>query len=193
MRCFCYNTATPGESPPGRRGGTLLRGVETPEDTPPATADGMEGALHYYNSLPPSIFRGARGAGAAPGLAHAIQYATAIARQDTADGASFTLAVLLTPGQGIDGASTRAALGMALALPVSLSVLAIGVGDGPFHDLGRLAAAFPENMNAIDFHAAVDAKFPDRKLAVEAFRVLPEQAELAAKRRVRDAGQASGQ
>jgi len=87
------------------------------------------------------------------------------------------LCVLLTTGQGFDPLLSKAAFESAHARASGLSLLCLGLGDGPFHELGRLAAAEPMLFNAFDFHALLQsAKFPDRKLALEAFRVLPEQA-----------------
>ena len=186
VRCFCYNTMPP---PPDAQPVYAERTGDAREDGEPPAAGrdrlaapvltvGMEGALAYYNGLPPYIFRGARGSGAAGGLAQAVEYGAALATADAADGATRTLLLLLTPGQGIDMASARTALHA--AAEVTLSVVVVGVGDGPFHELGRLAAAAPTNLNAVDFHQATTTKFPDRELALEAFRVLPEQAELTA-------------
>ena len=203
VRCFCYNTMPPQ---PGEALGPPPDVAPSPPPRPPPPHDvsdpidesapspppgkrqskwaqpvvtvGMEGALSYYNSLPPYIFRGARGSGAAGGLAQAVAYGASIANQDAADGATRTLLLLLTPGQGIDTTAAREALHAAHVVP--MSVVAIGVGDGPFYELGRLAASAPHNCNAVDFHNATSSKFPDRALALEAFRVLPEQAELSA-------------
>ena len=144
----------------------------------------MEAALEYYNSLPPSLFRGAKGASGASGLAQAVELSTEIAEGAASDGALLTLCVLLTPGQGFDPALSRAALDRAHTRGCGLSVLCVGLGDGPFHGLGRLAASHPLLFNALDLHAVLhDAKFPDRRLAVEAFRVTPEQVEHASARR----------
>ena len=127
-----------------------------------------------------------RGAGAASGLAQAVRYGGAIAAADEARGARRTLLLLLTPGLDVDAAQARDALqGMR---DHNLSVVALGVGDGPFHKLGRLAAASPQNFSAVDFHEAIQSKFPDRALALEALRTLPEQAELNAIMRAAHAG-----
>ena len=64
---------------------------------------------------------------------------------------------------------------IASASSAPLSVVAIGVGDGPFHELGRLVAAAPRTLNAVDFHACTESKFPDRALALETLRTLPQQ------------------
>ena len=109
------------------------------------------------------------------GLAKAVEYGAAIATTDASNGAARTLLLLLTPGQGIDTAGTKAALHAAQEVP--MSAVAVGVGDGPFHELGRLAAGSPLNLSAVDFHHVTATKFPDRELALEAFRALPEQAE----------------
>lgn len=195
VRCFCYNSMPPPEAATPRpasstrsetlaaevRGGSSSGVSLTAVDeqwADPIVTIGMDGALAYYNGLPPYIFRGARGSGAAGGLAQAVEYGAALATSDVADGATRTLLLLLTPGQGIDMAAARTALHKASEVP--LSVVAVGVGDGPFHELGRLATAAPTNLNAVDFHRATSTKFPDRELALEAFRVLPEQAELTA-------------
>ena len=106
-----------------------------------------------------------------------FRYGASLAELDAADGAALTLLLLVTPAQGFDAAAAREALRDARR--TQLSVVIVGVGDGPFHEIGRLASASPQNLNAVDFHATVDAKFPDRALALEALRVLPEQAELA--------------
>ena len=141
----------------------------------PVVTDGLDGALAYYNALPPYVFRGARGAAASQGLAHAIQYGKALAQRDASAGATRTLLLLLTPGQGIDSNAAKEALAQAGKVP--LSIVAIGVGDGPFHELGRLAASAPHILNAVDFHLATSSKFPDRALALETLRTLPAQAE----------------
>ncbi|KAL1499441.1 hypothetical protein AB1Y20_011645 [Prymnesium parvum] len=198
VRCFSFNAAPPEVDQSKEAAwvdtigqlraaavaaSILLPEGETPQDTPPVESNGMEGALLYYDQLPRHRSGGANGSSAA-GFTHAVRYATALA-QDAADargGSTLSLVILITPGQAIDGASARLALRQAFNSPTPLSVLALGVGDGPFHELGRLSAASPEIMNAVDFHAAIDCKFPDRHLAVEAFRVLPEQAELAGAR-----------
>ena len=140
----------------------------------PVVCPGMAAALDYYNTLPPYVFRGVRGQGAAPGLAEAVLYGGAIATADAAAGGSRTLLMILTPAQGIDAAAARAAL--ASVQRVRLSVIALGVGDGPFHELARIAAACPQNLTAVDFHGAINGKFPDRELALAALRALPEQA-----------------
>jgi hypothetical protein len=107
-------------------------------------------------------------------LAEAVLYGGAIATADAAAGGSRTLLMILTPAQGIDAAAARAAL--ASVQRVRLSVIALGVGDGPFHELARIAAACPQNLTAVDFHGAINGKFPDRELALAALRALPEQA-----------------
>lgn len=140
----------------------------------PVVCPGMAAALDYYNTLPPYVFRGVRGQGAAPGLAEAVLYGGAIATADAAAGGSRTLLMILTPAQGIDAAAARAAL--ASVQRVRLSVIALGVGDGPFHELARIAAACPQNLTAVDFHRAINGKFPDRELALAALHALPEQA-----------------
>ena len=175
-----YDGGGGGGGSGGGGGGGAARGVvdakSGKEWAEPVLADGLEGALAYYNGLPPYIFRGARGSSASQGLAHAIEYGAALAHRDALDGAARTLLLLLTPGQGIDCTAAKRALAGAAAAP--LSVVAIGVGDGPFHELGRLAASSPQILNAVDFHAATSSKFPDRMLALEALRTLPGQAEL---------------
>ena len=163
--CFCFNTAL--HSPRAAAAAAAE----------PAACGGMEAALHYYNQLPPSLFCGAKGASVASGLAQAVERASAIAEDAKAEGALLTLCVLLTTGQGFDPSLSRAALEAAQARGVGLSLLCLGLGDGPFHELGRLAAAQPLLFNAFDFHSMLhSAKFPDRRLALEAFRVTPEQA-----------------
>lgn len=163
--CFCFNTAV--SSPR----------AATAAAAQPARCEGMEAALHYYNQLPPSLFRGAKGASVASGLAQAVERASTLADEAAAEGALLTMCVLLTTGQGFDPLLSKAAFESAHARRSGLSLLCLGLGDGPFHELGRLAAAEPMLFNAFDFHALLQsAKFPDRKLALEAFRVLPEQA-----------------
>ena len=163
--CFCFNTAVASPR------------AATAAAAQPARCQGMEAALHYYNQLPPSLFRGAKGASVASGLAQAVERASAIADEAVAEGALLTMCVLLTTGQGFDPQLSRAAFDNAHTREGGLSLLCLGLGDGPFHELGRLAAAEPMLFNAFDFHALLQsAKFPDRKLALEAFRVLPEQA-----------------
>ena len=208
VRCFCYNTVPPQRSewpapptpaatmsarhtprPPSASttatGGDVKTDAQGRQWAAPVVMDGMDGALSYYNALPPHVFRGARGSGAAGGLAQAIQYGALLAAEDAAAGATRTALLLLTPGQGIDVRSAREALSSSSGVP--LSVVAIGVGDGPFHELGRLAAAHPANLSVVDFHATTATKFPDRALALEVLRALPEQeeahAELRANRR----------
>lgn len=56
--------------------------------------------------------------------------------------------VLVTNGLAIDGAAARSVLRQAVNSPTPLSLLAIGVGDGPFHELGRLTVEVPDIMNA---------------------------------------------
>ena len=205
VRCFCFNTTSyaPQAQEASPRSATAshasspaaLADVLDATDAAPASGgvvvgsrgerwaapvacEGMEGALAYYNALPPYIFRGARGAGAAGGLAQAVQYGGALAQQDAADGSTCTLLLLLTPGQGIDAGAARSALQEMRY--TSLSVVALGVGDGPFFELGRLATACPLNFNAVDFHTTTATKFPDRALALEALRTLPEQVTMRA-------------
>ena len=172
-------SAVPGAQSAGS-GATVQQRSQLPPDgnaskwAEPVVCPGMAAALDYYNTLPPYVFRGVRGQGAAPGLAEAVLYGGAIATADAAAGGSRTLLMLLTPAQGIDAAAARAAL--ASVQRVRLSVIALGVGDGPFHEIARIAAACPQNLTAVDFHRAINGKFPDRELALAALRALPEQA-----------------
>ena len=88
-----------GDKRGGATGASMLQpDGETPQDTPPVECDGMEGALHYYNQLPPHIFRSARGSASATGFAHAVRYATSLAQADAARGALLSLVILVTPG-----------------------------------------------------------------------------------------------
>lgn len=199
VRCFCYNTQPPPKAEwlaPGERDvpgataadaaggdGPSATAATAPSQLPadgsaaqwvePVVCVGMAGALDYYNSLPSYMFRGVRGPQGSHGLAEAVRYGGAIAKADEAAGGARTLLLLLTPAQGFDAAAAKAALISTRRLRVS--VVALGVGDGPFHELGRLAAACPHNFTAVDFHEAIDGKFPDRDLALAALRTLPEQ------------------
>ena len=56
-----------------------------------------------------------------------------------------------------------------------------------FHAWGDQMARNAHDM-LIDFHAAIHSKFPDRSLAVEALRTLPEQVELASQMRAAKVG-----
>lgn len=153
VSCFCFGGGEIGE---------------------PTLCDSMEGALHYYNQLAPSALSGDDAADAAAGFGRAVLLGATLADAAAADGALMTLLMLITPGQQISATAAQA-LQSASAHP--LSVLAVGVGDGPFHELGRLACATPQNMNAVVLHGAISEKFPDRALALEALRVLPDQLE----------------
>ena len=205
VRCFCYNTVPPQRSewpaPPTPAATMSARHTPRPPSASTTATGGdvktragqaVGGPRRYGQHgrralvLQRAAARcGARGSSTAGGLAQAIQYGALLAAEDAAAGATRTALLLLTPGQGIDVRSAREALSSSSGVP--LSVVAIGVGDGPFHELGRLAAAHPANLSVVDFHATTATKFPDRALALEVLRALPEQeeahAELRANRR----------
>ena len=90
----------------------------------------------------------------------------------------YHILVIITDGQITRQLETVAAVVEASAVP--LSIVAVGVGDGPWSILERFDARLPyrkfDNFRFVDYHrTAAKTKYPDLAFALQAMMEIPDQ------------------
>lgn len=107
-------------------------------------------------------------------LAPIIRKAVDIVRQT----GKYHILVIITDGQITQESETIKAVIEASAVP--LSIIAVGVGDGPWTTLERFDARLPyrkfDNFRFVDYHrTAAKTKSPDMAFALQAMMEIPDQ------------------
>jgi len=107
-------------------------------------------------------------------LAPIIRKAVDIVRQT----GKYHILVIITDGQITHESETIKAVIEASAFP--LSIIAVGVGDGPWGILERFDARLPyrkfDNFRFVDYHrTAAKTKYPDMAFALQAMMEIPDQ------------------
>jgi len=107
-------------------------------------------------------------------LAPIIRKAVDIVRQT----GKYHILVIITDGQITKESETIKAVIEASAVP--LSIIAVGVGDGPWNILERFDARLPyrkfDNFRFVDYHrTAAKTKSPDMAFALHAMMEIPDQ------------------
>ena len=107
-------------------------------------------------------------------LAPIIRKAVDIVRQT----GRYHILVIITDGQITQESATTKAIIDASSVP--LSIIAVGVGDGPWNTLERFDARLPyrkfDNFRFVDYNrAAAKTKFPDMAFALQAMMEIPDQ------------------